>query len=240
MRVVNWFRRNARRVVVPRLKSRGEAALGVSRVELDELTPDVMVFLGQSAYLQLMIFELLAVAVTTAPTTGSKEAVSRVASLALARHQSLSAEIVRKGAVPGEVMAPYASRIEGYRAKVHGADWHEALVTSYVTAGLLDDFFRRLATGLTGSSAVHVAEVYATEDGHAILLEQLRGEIESDPRLASRLAMWGRRLVGDTLLIARSVLAMPESGDAEAKLEPVFTELIAAHTRRMDALGLTA
>ena len=26
----------------------------------------------------------------------------------------------------------------------------------------------------------------------------------------------------------------------EEKIEPVFTELIAAHTRRMDTLGLTA
>ncbi|MCY7325189.1 MAG: hypothetical protein LH605_03560, partial [Microbacteriaceae bacterium] len=60
-------------------------------------------------------------------------------------------------------------------------------------------------------------------------------------RLASRLAMWGRRLVGDTLLIARSALAVPENtAPDEVRLEPVFTELIAAHTRRMDALGLTA
>ena len=53
--------------------------------------------------------------------------------------------------------------------------------------------------------------------------------------------MWGRRLVGDTLLIARSSLAnVGHSRRDEARLEPVFTELIAAHTRRMDALGLTA
>jgi hypothetical protein len=30
------------------------------------------------------------------------------------------------------------------------------------------------------------------------------------------------------------------SRDHEARLEPAFTELIASHTRRMDALGLTA
>jgi hypothetical protein len=57
--------------------------------------------------------------------------------------------------------------------------------------------------------------------------------------------MWGRRLVGDTLLVARSAMpaADPASGEArnnEARIEPVFTELIAAHTRRMDGLGLTA
>jgi hypothetical protein len=48
-------------------------------------------------------------------------------------------------------------------------------------------------------------------------------------------------LVGDTILVARSALAAaPSSANDEARIEPVFTELIAAHTRRMDALGLTA
>ena len=45
----------------------------------------------------------------------------------------------------------------------------------------------------------------------------------------------------EKFVIARSALAIPKSGHTdEARLEPVFTELIAAHTRRMDALGLTA
>jgi hypothetical protein len=42
--------------------------------------------------------------------------------------------------------------------------------------------------------------------------------------------------VGDTLLVARSAMAVTQ----DSRIEPVFTELIAAHTRRMDGLGLTA
>jgi hypothetical protein len=43
------------------------------------------------------------------------------------------------------------------------------------------------------------------------------------------------------MLIARWTLGTTENHDSdEARIEPVFTELIAAHTRRMDALGLTA
>jgi LPS sulfotransferase NodH len=69
----------------------------------------------------------------------------------------------------------------------------------------------------------------------------LREAIDAHPRLSSRLAMWGRRLVGDTMLVARSALRFTEDHlSDEARIEPVFTELIAAHTRRMDALGLTA
>ena len=78
-----------------------------------------------------------------------------------------------------------------------------------------------------------------------MLVHELQTAIENDVALGSRLAMWGRRLVGDTLLVARSAMPAADPGTdrgdgAEARIEPVFTELIAAHTRRMDGLGLTA
>jgi hypothetical protein len=47
--------------------------------------------------------------------------------------------------------------------------------------------------------------------------------------------------VGDTQLVARSaLLGSGNQADDEERIEPVFTDLIAAHTRRMDGLGLTA
>jgi LPS sulfotransferase NodH len=79
------------------------------------------------------------------------------------------------------------------------------------------------------------------DSGQDAVVRILRDAIAADPPLASRLAMWGRRLVGDTLLVARSVLHHSNNLDSdEQRIEPIFTELIAAHTRRMDALGLTA
>ncbi|MES2171490.1 MAG: ferritin-like fold-containing protein, partial [Actinomycetota bacterium] len=128
-----------------------------------------------------------------------------------------------------------------YRARTHGANWLETVTTCYVTAGLLDDFSRRLASGLASDAAARIEAIYSEPDGAELLVELLRTAIDADTRVASKLAMWGRRLVGDTLLIARSALALPPStASEEARLEPVFTEIIAAHTRRMDALGLTA
>ena len=40
------------------------------------------------------------------------------------------------------------------------------------------------------------------------------------------------------MLVARSAITQHENVDEH--IDPVFTELIAAHTRRMDKLGLTA
>jgi hypothetical protein len=241
MRVVNWFRRQTKRVVVPRLHSRGETFANVNRVDVTELTPELEPFLAQAAYLQLTVFEILSAAVVDAPTTESKEIISRVAAFSLAKHHGLIAELTRRTKDPGAAMEPYVARIDAYRRRTLGQNWYETVVASYVTAGLLDDFYRRLATGLPAEPARRIAEVLGAEDGHELLVAELKRAIEQSPKLASKLAMWGRRLVGDTLLIARSALAIPKDGRSEeSRLEPVFTELIAAHTRRMDALGLTA
>ena len=241
MRVVNWFRRRKKRVVVPRLHSRDEVEANVNKVDLTELTPELVPFLAHAAYLELTTFQVLSRAVQDAPNPKSKEALSRVAALALAKQHGLVAELARKGEDAGDAMAAYAPKIDDFRRRTRGQDWHETMVAAYITAGLLDDFYRRLAGGLSDDAARRVAVVFDNGDGHELLVDELRREIDANPVLAAKLAMWGRRLVGDTLLVARSALAIPASGHTdEARLEPVFTELIAAHTRRMDVLGLTA
>lgn len=236
------FGRRGKGAALPRLKLRRDASSApVSRVNLHELTPDILHFLGQAAYLQLCTFETLSRAIVTAPTTQAKEIISRVASLSLAKHHGLVAEIERRGEDPSAVMEPFTEATDEYQRITLGNDWYEILVTSYVTAGILDDFFVQVAAGLPGGYPERMTVLLSGDDGNQLIVELLRDAIDANPHLASRLAMWGRRLVGDTLLIARSALALPENAAPDdARLEPVFTELIAAHTRRMDELGLTA
>ena len=224
----------------PRLRPRSEDAANATKVTLAELTPDRDRFLGQAAYLQLTLFENISALVSDAPTIEAKEALSRAVAISLDRYQRLSAEIRRTGD-PAAVMAPYTAGIDFFQGVTKGATWYEGLVTSHITAGILDDFFALLAVGLPGAEAARVKEIYAADSHEALLAELIRLGIAADPTLSSRLAMWGRRLVGDTMLVARSALAAEAaSAPDESRIEPVFTELIAAHTRRMDALGLTA
>jgi hypothetical protein len=241
--VVRLFgRRRATGTNAPRLRLRHEkATLAVNHVGLHELTPDIRQYLGQAAYLQLSVFETLSGCLADAPTTAAKEAVGHVAAEALAKHRGLVAEIERRGDDPGATMAPYAQRIDEFQRVTRGADWHETLTTSYVTAGILDDLLVSLAAGLSGDYPARMSALLSGDEESRLLADVLRDAIDANPHLASRLAMWGRRLVGDTLLVARSTLALPENvAPDDARLEPVFTELIAAHTRRMDNLGLTA
>jgi hypothetical protein len=224
----------------PRLRPR-VAPTELTRIDFTEVVPEPVPFLGQAAYIQLEFFESLAKAVATAPDLTSKEGLSSAAGIALRKHHELIAELRRLDAEPAEVMAPFAPATDRFRLATLGADWHELLLGIHITSGMLDDYFARLAEGLPAELGARVRGILG-ESGASVVLEgELAAAIAADDTLDDRLALWGRRLVGDTLLIARSALRASESGDAlGADVEPVFTELIAAHTRRMDALGLTA
>jgi tRNA-(MS[2]IO[6]A)-hydroxylase (MiaE)-like len=238
--VANWFSRTPRRVEAPRLGSRGEAQ-ATTKVDLVEFTPPLLEFLGRAAYVQLTLFENLSRAISNAPTVAAKAAIGRTAEVSIRKHRALADEIAKSGSTPAAAMEPFTQTIDEFERTVHGADWYENLVTCYLTAGFLDDFFVRLALGLPADAARRVAEIYSSGSADAVLGAELTAAIATNPRLASRLAMWGRRLVGDTMLVARASLHYSDNHKSdEARIEPVFTELIAAHTRRMDSLGLTA
>ena len=242
--MVTWFGRRPQRNEAPRLSARG-APQPTEKVDISSLAPGVQHFLGQAAYSELGEFESLARAVATAPNLAAKEGLSAASGRALSKHHGLITEIRRRGHEPAVEMAPFVLSLDAFRAKTAGADWHELLLSCYLVGGLLDDFFIRLSDGLPRDIGPRVAQLLGEDSGTDVLVHELQTAIELDQALGSRLAMWGRRLVGDTLLVARSAMPATDpangpAGSNEARIEPVFTELIAAHTRRMDGLGLTA
>jgi hypothetical protein len=240
--VLRLFRRRRRsRAAAPTITPRSEAVAAV-RVELAELTPAAEPFLGQAGYLLLVLFENLSRAVAAAPTTASKTALGRAAAQVLEAHEGLVGELLGLGVDPAAAMDPFRERLDEYQRRTGGTDWAEILVTCYLTTGFLADFFVGLAGGLRPGLADRVARALDVDRAEEVLEGELRTVIEQNPRIASRLAMWGRRLIGDTMLVARSALVAGPGipGVSIDRVEPAFTELIGAHTRRMDALGLTA
>lgn len=237
---VGWFSRlfgaSERKVDAPSLPGRRDFA-ELPRADFAEFTPELGAFLGQAAYVQLEIFEGLARAVLAAPSVTDKELLSEASSRALRKQQSLVEVIREAGLDPAEVMSPFAPAIDAFKATTTGNDWWELLVSSYVTGGILDEFFTGLAAGLPAPYAKQVVAILSEPGATEDLAQIVGAGIEADPMLQNRLALWARRLVGDTLLVARSALRGEKDID---HVEPVFTELIAGHSRRLDALGLTA
>ncbi|TFC51254.1 ferritin-like fold-containing protein [Cryobacterium shii] len=237
--MISWIDRRTKRVEAPRPSRRAERQ-STKKVDIAGFTPELLPYLGQAAYFELGMFENLSRAIAIAPDLAAKEALSAAAGRALSKHQGLVAEIRRRGGEPSEVMAPFTAGLDLFRSETAGADWHELLLTCYLAGGLLDDFFIRLSAGLPGDVGPRVAHLLGQDAGTDVLVTHLKAAITANPALGSHLALWGRRLVGDTLLVARSALPTPGQTPDEDRIEPVYTELIAAHTRRMDGLGLTA
>ena len=235
--MVSWWGRRAKGSVPARQRSRQRP---VNRVELGDFTPGLEVYLGQAAYLQLALFETLGRASAIAPHTRAKAMTGLLATTTLERHRGLVAEIERGGDDAADTMKPYVGPIDDFQKRTGGGDWYEATLGSYVVAGLLNDTFSRLAAGLPSDNRDRVIAVLEETDDEAAIVAELSRAILADPQLASRLALWGRRLVGDTLLMARTAISASHQPTDDQQLEPVLTELVAAHTRRMDALGLTA
>ncbi len=211
------------------------------RVDLGELAPGPSAFLGHCAALHLTFIEQLTTAMANAPRVADKDAVARVASLVLRRYQALADEIERHAFDKTDIIQPHLDGVEEFRSRTRGGEWYEQVASSHVTIGFLTDFWRGLATGLPADMQARVASALTIGDLETPMHRILERAIAANPGLSSRLALWCRRLVGDTILQARSALVQrPDRARDAAQIEPVFTELIAEHTRRLDRLGLTA
>ncbi|MFN4002007.1 ferritin-like fold-containing protein [Microcella sp.] len=238
--MASWFRRQRPRVEAPTLTPRDTAA-GALRVDLAELAPAPDSFLGQCAALHLVFIEQLTTAMANAPRVADKDALARVAGIVFERYRGLTAELERLQLDKTDVMTPHLDGVEEFKRRTQGGEWHEQVASAHVTIGFLTDFWMRLAAGLPAELRGRVTAALSTGDLDRPMHRILERAIAANPTLASRLALWCRRLVGDTMLQARSALVLHgDRSKDEAQIEPVFTELIAEHTRRMDRLGLTA
>jgi hypothetical protein len=237
--VFGWWKRRGPAERTLRLRSRGDIG-DATRVAFEDLAPDIDTFLGQAAYLQLGYFETLSELIAATPALAHKEALSRAAGAALTKHQEIVGLIRERGGDPTDLMLPFREPLDEFRAATHGVRPQETMLSVHITAGMLDDFYDALS-GSYGEPGARVARILQADDDRQAIVELVAEAIAGDEELRSLLAMWGRRLVGDTILIARGALrARALDAAEEEQVEPVFTGLLSAHARRMEAMGLTA
>jgi len=206
----------------------------------------VLDLLGLLAYASLTAFFRLSDDAALAVALSDKTALAEMAVAEFAHFQLLRARIEETSADPTQVMEPFVEPVDEFHARTAPSDWLEGLVKAYVGDGIAADFYRTVAQVLEPKTRDLVLTVLA-DTGHAdFVTARVRAAVEADPRVAGRLALWARRLVGEALGQAQRVAADRESlarlvagGDPSlGNIGRMFARLTDAHAARMTALGL--
>jgi len=212
----------------------------------------VIDLLGAVAYGELSAFERLVDDAKLAPTIRDKVEMSGMASLEFGHVARLHDRIRELGGDPFEAMAPFEAAIDLFHVHTAPADWYEGLIKAYVGDGLAADFYREIAAYL--DAATRDLIIASLEDsGQAdFAVRRIRQAIADDPRLGGRLALWGRRLMGEALTQAQRVAAERDAltallaggidrpGLDLAAIGRMFTRLTENHAQRMAELGLAS
>lgn len=208
--------------------------------------------LGILAYGALAAFDRLAEDARKAPTMAEKVHVVSMAALQVAHYDHVRARLTQLDVDVIAAMLPFHPAFDTFHSYTQPKDWLEGLVWAYVGNGFASDFYREVAAFVDPDTRALVYEVLA-DDAHAdFVIEKVRAAIVADRKVGGRLALWGRRLVGEALSQAQRVAAdrdaltslltgtVDRPGMDLAAISRMFSRLIENHTRRMGELGLQA
>ncbi|MEU4771265.1 ferritin-like fold-containing protein [Micromonospora sp. NPDC023644] len=205
----------------------------------------VVDLLGLVALGELLAFERMAVDARLAPDLRRRAALGEMAAAEIGNYRRLADRLAALGVLPDDAMAPYVEPLQAYHDSTEPRDWAEAVTKAYVGDAITDDFIREIAEALAEPDRQLVLDVLHDSSYADFAVAEIRAAVEADPRVAGRLSMWARRLVGEALSQAGRV-ATAEQGALTAlvarsgrvDVPGLFRRLTAAHTTRMAAAGL--
>lgn len=207
---------------------------------------------GALAYAELTASLQMAADAARAPSIPVQSALGRMMTVEFGQFERLTARLAELGRDPEEAMAPFVPAIRAYHDRTTPSDWLEGLVKAYVGDGIARDFYREVAVHLEPLDRALVEQVLGDGDQDDLVVASVTEAIEKDPRLAGRLALWGRRLVGEAIAQTQYVMVERDSlasvivggglgsGLDLAEFGRMITRLTEAHAARMQRLGLTA
>ncbi|MEQ6903802.1 ferritin-like fold-containing protein [Nocardioides sp. YIM 152588] len=212
----------------------------------------VVDLLAVIAYGEITAFERLVEDARLAPTLADTVELATMACVEFDRVHGLHGRIRELGGDPFAAMEPFKESIATFHAHTAPADWYEGLVKAYVGDGLASDFHREIAAYLDPATRDVVVATLEGTDHSQFVVDRVRAGIAEDPRLGGRLALWGRRLMGEALIQAQRVAAdrdaltalltggVDRPGLDLVALGRMFTRLTERHAARMADLGLEA
>ena len=210
----------------------------------------VVDLLGAIAYGEMSAFERLAEDAKMAPTLEDKAALAGMASNEFGHFKSLRDRLQELGSDPFSAMDPFRDPFEEFHARTAPSDWLEGLIKAYVGDGLAADFYREIAAFVDTDTRALIIESLKNAGQSEFVVDRVCKAIKADPRVGGRLALWGRRLMGEALSQAQRVAAERDalsallSGGVDrpgmdlAAIGRMFARLAENHAQRMAQLGL--
>ncbi|MGV9215899.1 ferritin-like fold-containing protein [Micromonospora sp. RB23] len=200
--------------------------------------------LGLVAFGELLAFERMVADARLAPDLRRRVALNQMAAAEIDNYRRLADRLAALGVPPEEAMTPYVRPLQAYHDSTEPRDWAEVVTKAYVGDAITDDFIREIADALDGPDRVLVLDVLHDSRYAEFAATEIRAAVAEDPRVAGRLSMWARRLVGEALSQAgrvaaeRATLTTLITQADRIDVPGLFARLTAAHTARMAAVGL--
>ncbi|MEV1014457.1 ferritin-like fold-containing protein [Micromonospora sp. NPDC049801] len=200
--------------------------------------------LGLVAFGELLAFERMAADARLAPDLRRRVELDQMAAAEIDNYRRLADRLAALGVQPEEAMAPYVRPLQAYHDSTEPRDWAEAVTKAYVGDTITDDFIREIGHALDGPDRALVLDVLHDSRYAEFAAAEIRLAVADDPRVAGRLSMWARRLVGEALSQAgrvaaeRATLTVLITRAERIDVPELFARLTAAHTARMAAVGL--
>ena len=210
----------------------------------------VIDLLAAIGYGEMSAFERLAEDAKLAPTLEDKHVLATFASAQIAKVEPICARLHELGADAFVVMEGFRDGFDAFHAHTAPSDWWEGLIKAYVGDGLANDFYREIAAFLDADTRQLVLTTLEDNGHAAFVVDRVKAGIDADPRLGGRLALWGRRLMGEALTQAQRVAADRDALSALlaggvdmpgldlAAVGRMFARLTERHAERMAQLGL--